>query len=155
MKNKGYTLFELMVVVALVAVLSGVGGVSLSKYNEQRDKAEVTEELHTYFEMMAMEAYTSHERIDVKFDFDNNLILFEKKGKIIKTVPLPKRYKYSVNGTNIHFTENGNISPMFTFEVMENNIGFFQLTFVSTSKYVKDVRINKKIPKGNDWVKVE
>ena len=155
MKNKGYTLFELMLVVALIAVLSGIVGLSMSKYSEQKDKSLVTEKLHTYFEMMALEAYTTHESIDVKFDFDNNLILFEKKGKMIMKVDLPKRYNYSANGTNIHFTENGNISPMFTFEVKENNIGFFQLTFVSTSKFVKDVRINKKIPKGNAWVKVE
>jgi len=59
MKNKGYTLFELMVVVAIIMGLSGVGGISLSKYYERRDRAEITEKLHMYFETMAMEAYTS------------------------------------------------------------------------------------------------
>lgn len=152
MKNKAYTLIELIVSVSIIMVLSLVTGVSLSKYAENKDFNEVSEKLYDHFRIFANQAENSRIRIDIEFDFNNNLILFQKEGKIISSFHLPKRYEYSNTGTNIHFTDTGNISPMFTFEAKEKNANFLKMTFLSTDKFVQRVRIERKKFINNNWV---
>ena len=152
MKNKAYTLVELIVSVSIIMVLSLVTGVSLSKYAENKDFNEVSEKLYDHFRIFANQAENSRIRIDIDFDLNNNLILFKKEGKIISRFYLPKRYKYSKTGTNVHFTENGNISSMFTFEVKDGNVSFLKMTFLSTDKFVQRVRIERKKFINNNWV---
>jgi len=108
------------------------------------------------FKTFSEEAYNSKARIDIEFDYENNLILFKKEGKIISRFNLPKRYVYSNNGgSNIHFSDTGNISPMFTMEIKDGNKEFFKLTFISTDKFVQTVRITKKMYNDGSWVEVE
>lgn len=151
MKNKAYTLIELIVSVSIIMVLSLVTGVSLSKYAENKDFNEVSEKLYDHFRIFANQAENSRIRIDIEFDFNNNLILFKKQGKIISRFHLPKRYKYSKTGTNVHFTENGNISSMFTFEAKEGDTSFLKMTFLSTDKFVQRVRIERRKFINNNW----
>lgn len=153
MKNKAYTLLELVVNVSIIMLLFLVGGLSLSNYSKNKAEKEVTENLYDHFRILASNAESSQSRVDIKFDLNSNLILFEKQGKIISRFYLPKRYKYSNNGgTNIHFNENGNVSPMFTFEVKDGNNDFFKLTFISTDKFVQRVRIERKKYINNNWI---
>ncbi len=152
MKNKAYTLIELIVSVSIIMTLSLVTGLSVSKYGENKDSNEICEKLYDHFRIFATQAENSRTRIDIEFDLNNNLILFKKEGKIISRFYLPKRYRYSNTGTDIHFTETGNISPMFTFEAKEENINFLKMTFLSTDKFVQRVRIERKKFIDNDWV---
>lgn len=152
MKNKAYTLIELIVSVSIIMTLSLVTGLSVSKYGVNKDSNEICEKLYNHFRIFASQAEISKERIDIEFDFNNNLILFKKQGTIISRFYLPKRYKYSKTGGNVHFTENGNISSMFTFEAKDGDINFLKMTFLSTDKFVKTVRIERKKFIDNDWV---
>lgn len=156
MKNKGYTLMELMVVVAIIMGLSGVVGLSVGKYLEQRDEKIVTYDLPMLMETMALHADNTNERVYIEFDYNNNLILFKKNSKIIEKFRLPKRYKYSDTvSTSIHFTEEGNISRMFSFKIKdEKGKEFYKLTFTSTDKFVRSVRVNRYFYVNNDWVEV-
>ena len=151
MKNKAYTLIELIVSVSIIMTLSLVTGLSVSKYGENKDSNEICEKLYNHFRIFASQAEISKERIDLEFDFNNNLILFKKQGKIISRFHLPKRYKYSKTGTNVHFTENGNISSMFTFEAKEGDTSFLKMTFLSTDKFVQRVRIERRKFINNNW----
>lgn len=155
MKNKGFTLLELTVVVGIMSVLFFIGGVSYCNFCEKRDYSLATERLYDAFRTFADNAGNSETRINLNFDLNNNLISFEKGGKIISKFQLPKRYTYSKTGSNIHFTETGNVSPMFSFEVKEDNKSFFKLSFISTDKFVQKVRIIKKRYIGNNWVVIE
>lgn len=156
MKNKGYTLLELMLVIAIILIFTGGTGLSLSNYSKTKDYKEITEKLSTFFYITGKEADDSDERIDIEFDYGNYLILCRKAGNIVSKFQLPKRYLYSNNGgTNIHFNDDGNISPMFTLEVKDGDKEFFKLTFISTDKFVKTARINKKMYIDSNWVEVE
>lgn len=152
MKNKAYTLIELIVTVSIIMTLSLFTAVSLSKYGENKDSNEISEKLYDHFRIFASQAENSGVRIDIEFNLNNNLILFKKEGKIISSFHLPKRYDYSNTGTNIHFTETGNVSPMFTFEAKEKNTNFIKMTFLSTDKFVQKVRIERKKFLNNNWV---
>lgn len=156
MKNKAYTLIELVIVMGIITIFTGAMGLSLSNYNEKNDYKEITEKLYTNFETIAIEADNKDIQIDVKFDYNNSLILFEKEGNIISKINLPKRYTYTNNGgANIHFTETGNVSPMFTLIVKENGNDFFKLTFISTDKFVERVSISKYLYKDSVWEKIQ
>jgi prepilin-type N-terminal cleavage/methylation domain-containing protein len=152
MKNKAYTLIELVVVIAILMTLSLATSVTLTRYGENKDYNEVCEKLYNHFRIFASEAENSESRIDIEFDFNNHLVLFKKEGKIISSFKLPKRYKYSNTGTNIHFNKTGNVSPMFTFEVKEGETNFFKMTFLSTDKFVQRVRIERKKHDGSNWI---
>lgn len=148
MKEKGFTLFEIIIVVGILLTALGVGSLSLSKYNEGRKNRVINNELRMKFEMIAAEAFNSKSKIQFVPDYDNNLILFKKEGTIIEKIKLPKGYNYSNNASNsaIYFTETGNVSPMFSFFVKdEDGSNVLKLTFSSVDKFVKSVHIRQYI----------
>lgn len=155
MKNKGFTLLEITVTIGVASILFFIGGLSYCNFCEKRDYSLATEELYNSFKIFAENAGNSEKRINLNFDLNNNLISFEKEGKIISKFQLPKRYTYYKTGSNIHFTETGNVSPMFSFEVKEGDKSFFKMSFISTDKFVQRVRIIKKKYIGNNWVVIE
>ena len=148
MKKKGYTLFEALVVISIIVIISGVASASISRYNKGRDNNMLTNELKMKFHMIAGEAFNTKSKIQFVPDYDNNLILFKKEGTIIEKIKLPKGYNYSNNASNsaIYFTETGNVSPMFSFFVKdEDGSNVLKLTFSSVDKFVKSVHIRQYI----------
>lgn len=146
MKEKGFTLFEIIIVVGILLTALGVGSLSLSKYNEDRKNRVINNELRMKFEMIAAEAFNSKSKIQFVPDYDNNLILFKKEGTIIEKVELPKGYVYSNNASSsaIYFTETGNVSPMFSFFVKtKEGDSVLKLTFSSVDKFVQKVHIRQ------------
>lgn len=152
MKTKAFSLIEMMIVVAIVAVLSGFGAPSLSNFSKTKDYKAVSEGVSNFFSEIALKAYIKKEIIDIEFDYNKNLIIASTNGVEITTFSLPKRYKYSNTTTSRHFTEEGNISPMFSFVVQESNgDNVFKLTCTSTDKYVQSAHIRKYSPKNSEW----
>ena len=73
MKKKGYTLFEALVVISIMVIISGVASASISRYNKGRDNNMLTNELKMKFHMIAGEAFNTKSKIQFVPDYDNNL----------------------------------------------------------------------------------
>lgn len=156
MKNKGFTLLETIIVTSIALIMMGTAGVSLSNYNKNKDLKTIREGLYETFRTMALDAAESRERIDIEFDYNNYLILFKKDGKITQKFNLPKAYNYSNTSSSRHFTESGNISPMFSFYIQEKTgKDLYKLTFDSTDKFVQSVNIRRYINVDSTWSELE
>ena len=154
MKKRAYTIFELMTVLSIILILAGLSGLSFSNYSKKSDYRVIGEKIPEIFRLMSLQAYKQNSQIDIIFDFDNNLILFKKNSKIIEKFKLPKRYTYEATTNSRYFNKDGNIHPMFSLIVKENNIEIMKFSVISTDKFVKNARIIKYIKKGNQWEKV-
>lgn len=154
MKKKAYTIFELMTVISIILILASLSGLSFSNYSKHSDNRMINEKLPEIFKLMSLQAYKQNCQIDIIFDFENNLILFKKNSKIIEKFKLPKRYTYEATTNSRYFNKDGNIHPMFSLIVKENNIEIMKISVISTDKFVKSARIIKYIKKGNQWEKV-
>lgn len=158
MKKNGYTLFEMIIVVSIMLIISGVASASISKYNEGRVNKILNNELKMKFYMIAEQAFNSRIKIQFVPDYDDNLILFKKEGTIIEKVELPKGYNYSNNASTsaIYFTETGNVSPMFSFFVKDKDgSNVLKLTFSSVDKFVKSVHIRQYAYSDGQWIETK
>lgn len=94
--KKGFSLIELVVVVALTAILLSTASLSISKVKERRaleeSKAKVIEVLGIYTD----KAYHEAEEYKIKFDYDNKKIeVRDDLGNLKEEEDLPSSLKYT------------------------------------------------------------
>ncbi|MGB6127375.1 MAG: prepilin-type N-terminal cleavage/methylation domain-containing protein [Psychrilyobacter sp.] len=78
MKKRGFTIIELLIVLALIGILVGIGGVSIKKQAESRAMIKVTNEIGDFFRIAAKRSRETGEKYTVHFN------LVEKKIEIYR-----------------------------------------------------------------------
>jgi len=78
MKKKGFTLIEMLVVIALIGILVGIGSLSIKKQAESRAMLKITNEVGDFFRVAAKRSQETGKKYAVDFD------LVEKKIEIYR-----------------------------------------------------------------------
>ena len=115
-KNRGFTLIELMIVVSVIAILSTVGYISLSRSTEASAKAQMKTQIPTFLSGVSDRAYESG--IADIITFSSSEITAEKGG----TLQLSRRLNYSADFTTLEISSYGNYTASGTITV-ENKSG--------------------------------
>ncbi len=152
LKKKGFTMFELVIVVGIITILSGVTFVSINKSRSIKDLKILKENVNVFVNNLALIADSQDERLDISFNFDKKLISVRKNGNIIKELKLPSSFEYEDSFgrkiINRQLTPKGNMNTsfsMYTFDSKSNAV--FKHTFVTNRKYINTLIINNYKPK--------
>jgi len=102
-KQRGFTLIELMVIIALVAIMAGIAVPSFTQFVRNNRVTTQADEIHRYFQYVRGETVATRKRQEVKFTNSGRTIegadriLEISSGLIIKHTP--NKFSYNANGT--------------------------------------------------------
>jgi len=96
MRKRGVTLIELLIVVALIGILAGVGGISIKKQAESRAMLRVKNEIGDFFRVTAKRSQETGKKYAVNFDLAGKKIEISRNGKITDSLVLPNTFKYGI-----------------------------------------------------------
>ena len=140
MKRRGFTIIELLIVIALIGILVGIGSVSIKKQAESRAMLRVQNEVGDFFRIAAKRSLETGKRYGVDFDLVGKKIeIYRDEGtdgeweddgarRTIEKLELPKVLEYGIKDSgsypsefNTNITSSGNISDNFTLYIVTSN----------------------------------
>lgn len=162
MKLKGFTIIELLIVVALIGILVSVGGVSLKKQAESRAMLKIQNEFGDFFRVAAKRSFETGKKYSIHFDLTGKKIIISRNGKITDTLELPGIFEYEkIAGSSVSqditttLTTNGNMSGSFTLYVFKSNsevkanwIAKYAIKFTTNDTHVKFLHVKEYVPKS-------
>ncbi len=155
MKNRGYTLIEMMVVTAIIGILSGVCGINMKGRAEKNAVEEAETRIVTLLKHLGEESINLGNSYELEFDFETNVINITSEEKTIKKIELPKNIKFQKKEKEYKFirkiNRNGNFNIGFSLILMnlQENKVLKKIAVDSTNKY-KIFSINIYSPIGNE-----
>jgi len=96
MKKRGFTIIELLIVLALIGILVGIGGVSIKKQAESRAMLRVRNEIGDFFRVAAKRSQETGKKYAVKFKSDEKIIEIFRGGNVTDTLKLPNFFEYEI-----------------------------------------------------------
>lgn len=164
MKKRGFTIIELLIVVAVIGILIGIGSFSIKKQAESRAMLRVQNEVGDFFRVAAKRSQETGKKYVIDFDLAGKKIDISRNGDITDTLELPIVFEYekiSETSREQSFTRNmtstGNLSMGLTLYVFRSNsqtgiqgdeIANYAITFKTTDKHVKFLHIKELLPKS-------
>lgn len=121
-KNKGYSLIETVIVVAIILIFSGTGIIKYRNLKENRALLEAKVKIEDIYGRYAEASFDSGELYKIEIDYRKKQIQIKNnKEEIIEKHKLPEDIRYATpyNGQKEDFvrtttTRNGNLSDSFT-----------------------------------------
>lgn len=100
-KQKGFTLIELMVIIALVAIMAGIAVPSFTQFVRNNRVTTQADEIHRFLQYARGEAVVTRKKLDITFTSAEiegaDRILEIPSNLIIKYAP--NKFSYNANGT--------------------------------------------------------
>ncbi|UUV18456.1 prepilin-type N-terminal cleavage/methylation domain-containing protein [Fusobacteria bacterium ZRK30] len=140
MKKRGFTIIELLIVIALIGILIGIGSFSIKKQAESRGMLRVQNEIGDFFRVAAKRSLETGKKYGVDFDLVGKKIEFyreeDENGKwkddgtrrTIEILKLPNVFEYGIKNSGTYPTEfktnitsSGNIGNNFTLYITKSN----------------------------------
>ena len=160
MKSKGFTIIELLIVVALIGILVSVGGVSIKKQAESRAMLKIQNEFGDFFRVAAKRSLETGKKYSIHFDLTGKEITISRNGEITDTLELPNIFEYEkISASSVSqditktLTTNGNMSGGFTLYVFKANsetkndwIAKYAIRFTTTDTHVKFLHVKEYVP---------
>lgn len=149
MEKKGFTLIELMIVVALIGILVSIGGVSIKKQAESKAMLRVQNEIGDFFRIAAKRSQETGKIYNVDFKLDENLIEISRTG-VLEELKLPNIFEYSIipslANNKATLTTTGNISNNFTLYISNSKEIKHAINFNKDDSHIKYLHIREYSP---------
>lgn len=153
MKKRGFTIIELLIVVALIGILVGIGGVSIKKQAESKAMLRVQNEIGDFFRVAAKRSQETGKKYAVDFDLVNKIIKITRNGNPTDTLELPNVFKYSIipalTTGKPTLTTTGNISDNFTLYISNSKEIKHAINFDKDDSHIKYLHIREYSPTNN------
>ncbi|OQY09937.1 MAG: hypothetical protein B6I28_02065 [Fusobacteriia bacterium 4572_132] len=160
MNRKGFTLLEIMIVVAIISILATVGGISLKGRNEKNELIKMTTQIPMFLRNLRDESFDTGKKYYIKFKLNENKIyVLENKTDELKNciskLNLSQNFLYEEINEKYQFeretTPNGNFSTGFTLFLFdkERKEILKKITVCTTIADVKFANVNTYKPKKN------
>lgn len=128
MKKRGFTIIELLVVVALIGILVGIGGVSIGKQAQSRAMLRVRNEIGDFFRVAAKRSLETGKKYIINFDLSTKKIEISRNGEVTDTLKLPNVLEYGIKwdsdfeqNFSSEIESNGFLDKSFTLYVFKSN----------------------------------
>ena len=164
MKKRGFTIIELLIVVAVIGILVGLGGISIKKQAESRAMLKVKNEIGDFFRVAAKRSQETGKKYVINFDLAEKKIEITRNGDTTDTLELPNIFEYEKISKTLreqnfsrNITSTGNLSLGLTLYVFKANsqpgiqgdeIAKYAITFKTTDKHVKFLHVKELLPKS-------
>jgi prepilin-type N-terminal cleavage/methylation domain-containing protein len=152
MKKRGFTIIELLIVVALIGILVGIGGVSIKKQAESKAMLRVQNEIGDFFRIAAKRSQETGKKYAVEFKLDENLIEVSRVG-FLEELKLPNMFDYSIKPPltdgKATLTTTGNISDNFTLYISNSKEIKHAINFNKDDSHIKYLHIREYSPTNN------
>lgn len=164
MKKRGFTIIELLIVIALIGILIGVGSFSIKKQAESRGMLRIQNEVGDFFRVAAKRSQETGKKYIINFDLAGKKIEITRDGEVTDTLNLPNVFEYEKISETLreqNFTRNitstGNLSMGLTLYVFKSNsqtgiqgdeVAKYAVTFKTTDKHVKFLHVKELLPKS-------
>lgn len=146
MKNKGFTLIELMIVVAIIAILAAVGIIKFGSLVRKSHDSRGLAELGTLRTASAL------------YYIDNQNIDTSNTGGLIESLYVKNKFNKFAYGDSLKGTETFNSHPnnlfiqVGTSDTIMNNKKYIILNYSTTSESIKILASNGKNTNNEDWL---
>lgn len=122
MKNKGFTLIEMMVVIAIVMILTSVVVPSISKKMESNAVLKVKSELPVFFENLIDKSFQEGVNITVTYNSTDKSLVATTSGSAYKQIyELPTILVYTTTFSSIRIKGDGSFDGDFVLKVDKKN----------------------------------
>ncbi len=175
MEKKGFALIEMLIVIAIIGILVGVGGISIKKQAESRAMLRVQNELGDFFRVAAKGSQETGKRYGINFDLvGENIEIYREENedgewedggarRTIEELKLPKVLEYGIKwGTiydqdfNSEIKSEGYLNKNFTMYIFTASLGSgigdneevkYAISF-SFDDHIKYLHVREYLPVG-------
>lgn len=128
MKKRGFTIIELLIVIALIGTLIGIGSFSIKKQAESRGMLRVRNEVGDFFRVAAKRSQETGKKYIINFDLAGKKIEITRNGEVTDSLELPNVFEYGIKwGTGFQQTfssemeSHGFLDKNFTLYITKSN----------------------------------
>ena len=161
MKKKAFSIIELLIVVAILGILVGIGGVSIKRQAKSNAMIRIKNELGDFFRVASKRSKETRKKYLVEFKLDENIIKISNEGKPIENIELPNFFEYGVmwkskyiQNFTVELENYGNLDKNFSLYIFERNnteeiTGNEKLEYVvsfSSDRGIKYLHVREYIP---------
>ena len=163
MKKKGFTIIEMLITIALIGILIGVGSLSIKKQAESNAMLRVENEIGDFFRVAAKRSLETGKKYGVDFNLaEKNIEIYRRENSdgewddsksksIIEELELPNVFEYGIKNettytTSFTITSDGNINEIFTFYIFKDIDEVKYIINFDLDDYINYLHVREYIP---------
>lgn len=167
-KKRGFTLVEMMVVVAIIAILVGMGMLAMNKRYEKNEFIRMKTQIPEFFRAVAEKSFEEGKSYNIQMTLPSKLEIYDSSSSpaaLKETLKLSDKFTYitSTSDSAFHTTVKGNLNKNFSIYIFNDDEDpLYKIAFYISRPYVDYLQVNTYKPDGatkdnytvtDNWIK--
>jgi prepilin-type N-terminal cleavage/methylation domain-containing protein len=152
-KKRGFTLLELMMVVAIIGVLVGTAMIAANKRHEKNEFMRMKTQIPEFFRAIAEKSFEEGKGYDIQISLPSKIEVYDTSTSpagILDTLKLSEIlvYEKSTSDSAFNTTEKGNLNKGFTIYIFnKDEEPLYRIAMYTTRPFVDYLQVNTYKPK--------